>query len=139
MQVATLYNICKALQSFHARGMVHCSLGPSSFSWFQGGQGWKVAACGDWAQAGMHVRSCYHLRYASPEVCPHECDSKSLTQALFLCHKFCWRGPLQLFVCSFSCMVTILLMLVSMCVAATTTLDVLSQQVRLSMSVYILS
>ena len=68
MQVATLYNLCKALQSFHARGMVHCSLAPPSFSWFQGGQGWKVAACGDWAQAGMHVRSCYHLRYASPEV-----------------------------------------------------------------------
>lgn len=66
-QVATLYNLCKALQSFHARGMVHCSLAPPSFSWFQGGQGWKVAACGDWAQAGMHVRSCYQLRYASPE------------------------------------------------------------------------
>ena len=48
--------------------MVHCSLAPPSFSWFQGGQGWKVAACGDWAQAGMHVRSCYQLRYASPEV-----------------------------------------------------------------------
>ncbi len=68
MQVATLYNLCKALQSFHVRGMVHCSLAPPSFSWFQGGQGWKVAACGDWAQAGMHVRSCYQLRYASPEV-----------------------------------------------------------------------
>ena len=68
MQVATLYNLCKALQSFHVRGMVHCSLAPLTFSWFQGGQGWKVAACGDWAQAGMHVRSCYQLRYASPEV-----------------------------------------------------------------------
>ncbi|KAL0037531.1 hypothetical protein WJX77_001281 [Trebouxia sp. C0004] len=66
-QVATLYNLCKALQSFHVRGMVHCSLAPLTFSWFQGGQGWKVAACGDWAQAGMHVRSCYQLRYASPE------------------------------------------------------------------------
>ena len=68
VQVATLYNLCKALQSFHVRGMVHCSLAPLTFSWFQGGQGWKVAACGDWAQAGMHVRSCYQLRYASPEV-----------------------------------------------------------------------
>jgi len=68
MQVATLYNLCKALQSFHVRGMVHCSLAPLTFSWFQGGQGWKVAACGDWAHAGMHVRSCYQLRYASPEV-----------------------------------------------------------------------
>lgn len=69
MQVATLYNLCKALQSFHSRGMVHCSLSPPDFSWYQGGQGWKVASCGDWAQQGMHVRSCYALRYASPEVC----------------------------------------------------------------------
>lgn len=68
LQVATLYNLCKALQSFHSRGMVHCSLSPPDFSWYQGGQGWKVASCGDWAQQGMHVRSCYALRYASPEV-----------------------------------------------------------------------
>ena len=68
LQVATLYNLCKALQSFHSRGMVHCSLSPPDFSWYQGGQGWKVASCGDWAQQGMHVRSCYSLRYASPEV-----------------------------------------------------------------------
>ena len=70
MQVATVYSLCKALQSFHVRGMVHCSLAPSSFCWFQGAQGWKLAAFGDWAQAGMHVRSCYQLRYASPEVGP---------------------------------------------------------------------
>ena len=70
--MAMLFNLCKALQSYHARGMVHCSLSPGSFSWFQGGQGWKVSACGDWAQAGMHVRSCYHLRYAPPEVSTKE-------------------------------------------------------------------
>lgn len=81
LQVATLYNLCKALQSFHARGMVHCSLAPPSFSWFQGGQGWKVAASGDWAQAGMHVRSCYNLRYASPEV-PSSCHQLNKAPAL---------------------------------------------------------
>lgn len=79
VQVATLYNLCKAVQSFHVRGMVHCSLAPPTFSWFQGGQGWKVAASGDWAQAGMHVRSCYQLRYASPEV-------KSTSHAMPLLH-----------------------------------------------------
>ena len=79
VQVATLYNLCKAVQSFHVRGMVHCSLAPPTFSWFQGGQGWKVAASGDWAQAGMHVRSCYQLRYASPEV-------RTTSHAMLLLH-----------------------------------------------------